>query len=68
MCGCCLRLSSYILVDGVNESENKDVRDEYREFNTEDPNCQQEFTEDADGDKSNIFHFMHVDPIFKHNP
>ena len=55
MCACCLCRSSRILADGVNEPENADVGDEYREFDAEDPDCQQECTEDADGGKSNRF-------------
>ena len=51
----------------MNEPENADVGDEYREFDAEDPDCQQEFAEDADGGKSNRFPLMHIDPIFKHN-
>jgi len=68
ICACCLCRSSRILADGVNEPENADVGDEYREFDAEDPDCQQEFAEDADGGKSNRFPLMHIDPIFKHNP
>ena len=49
----CLRVPA----DGVNEPENEDVRDEYREFDAEDPNCQKEFLEDAHGGKSNPFPF-----------
>ena len=30
---------------------------EYCEFNAEDPNCQQEFAEDAEGGKSNLIPF-----------
>jgi hypothetical protein len=41
----------------VNESENEDVGGEYHEFNTQDPDCQQEFLEDADGSKSDLFPF-----------
>jgi hypothetical protein len=41
----------------VNESENEDVRGEYREFNTKEPNYQQEFAEDADRGKSNLILF-----------
>jgi hypothetical protein len=41
----------------VNESENDDVGGEYREFDTEDPDWQQEFAEDADGGKSSLFPF-----------
>jgi hypothetical protein len=41
----------------VNESENEDVRGEYREFNAEELDCQQEFAEDADGGKSSLFPF-----------
>jgi hypothetical protein len=41
----------------VNEPENEDVRDEYCEFDTKDPNYQQEFAEDADGGKSNLIPF-----------
>jgi hypothetical protein len=50
----------------VNEPENDDIRDEYREFDAEDADCQQEFA--ADGGKSNQFPLMHIDPIFKHDP
>ena len=53
MCACCLCRSSCILAKGVNEPENADVGDEYREFDTEDPDCQQEFAKDTDGGKSN---------------
>ena len=49
---CCV-----LLADGVNKPENEDVRDEYREFDAEDPDCQQEFAEDADGGKSSLFPF-----------
>jgi hypothetical protein len=41
----------------VNKSENEDVGGEYREFNTEDPDGQQEFAEDADRDKSDLISF-----------
>jgi hypothetical protein len=41
----------------VNEPEDKDVGGEYREFHAEDPDCQQEFAEDADGGKSSLFPF-----------
>jgi hypothetical protein len=41
----------------VNEPENEDVGSEYREFDTEDPNFQQEFAEDADVGKSSLFPF-----------
>jgi hypothetical protein len=51
----------------VNEPETKNVGDEYREFDAEDPKCQQEFAEVADEGKSNLFPLMHIDPIFKHN-
>jgi hypothetical protein len=39
-----------------------------REFDAEDPDCQQEFAEEADEGKSSLSPLMHVDPIFKHNP
>jgi hypothetical protein len=52
----------------VNEPENEDVGGEYREFDAEELDCQQEFLEDADGGKSSLFPLMHIDPIFKHNP
>jgi hypothetical protein len=39
----------------VNELENEDVRGEYHEFHAEDPDCWQEFAEDADGGKSSLF-------------
>jgi hypothetical protein len=39
----------------VNELENEDVGGEYREFDAEKPDCQQEFAEDADGGKSSLF-------------
>ena len=52
----------------MNEPKNANVGDEYREFDAEDPDGQQEFAEDADGGKSNRFPLMHIDPIFKHNP
>ena len=42
----------------MNEPENADVGDEYREFDAEDPDCQQKFAEDADGGKSNRFPFL----------
>ena len=41
----------------MNEPENEDVGDEYHEFDAKDPDCQQEFLEDADGDKSNLIPF-----------
>jgi hypothetical protein len=41
----------------VNEPENEDVRGEYREFNAEELNYQQEFAEDTDGGKSSLFPF-----------
>jgi hypothetical protein len=41
----------------VNEPTNEDVGDEYRGFNAEDPDCQQEFLKDADGGKSSLFPF-----------
>jgi hypothetical protein len=41
----------------VNESEDKDVGGEYREFDVEDPDCRQEFAEDADGDKFSLSPF-----------
>jgi hypothetical protein len=41
----------------VNEPKNKDVGGEYREFNTEEPDCQQECAEDADRGKSSLFPF-----------
>jgi hypothetical protein len=47
----------------VIEEANDDLGDqdeyggEYCEFDTEDPNYQQEFSEDTDGGKSNIFPF-----------
>jgi hypothetical protein len=41
----------------VNKPENKDVEGEYREFDAEDLDCQQEFAEDADGGKSSLFPF-----------
>ena len=49
-------------------ARNENVGDEYREFDAENPDCQQEFAEDADGGKSNRSPLMHIDPIFKHNP
>ena len=52
----------------MNDLENEDVGDEYREFDVEDLDCQQEFADDADGGKSNRFPLMHIDHIFKHNP
>ena len=67
ICACCLCRSSRILADGVNKPENENVGDEYHEFDVENPDCQQEFAKDADGDKSNRFPLMHIDPIFKHN-
>jgi hypothetical protein len=45
------------LTDGVNELENEDVEGEYHEFDAEDLDYQQEFLEDADEGKSNIFSF-----------
>ena len=57
-----------LLADGANQPKNEDVRDKYREFDTEDPDCQQEFLEDADGGKFNLIPLMHVNPIFKYNP
>jgi hypothetical protein len=41
----------------VNEPENEDVGGEYREFDAKEPDCQQEFAEDADGGKSSLFPF-----------
>jgi hypothetical protein len=41
----------------VNEPENEDVGGEYREFDAEYPDGQQEFVEDADGGKSSLFSF-----------
>jgi hypothetical protein len=41
----------------VNEPENEDVGGEYCEFDAEEPDCQQEFAEDADGGKSSLFPF-----------
>jgi hypothetical protein len=41
----------------VNEPENEDAGDEYREFDAEEPNRQQEFAEDDDGGKSSLFPF-----------
>ncbi|CAD6268997.1 unnamed protein product [Miscanthus lutarioriparius] len=43
--------------DEVNEPENEDVGGEYREFDPEDPNYDQEFAEDAGGGKSNLIPF-----------
>jgi hypothetical protein len=48
---------AYFLADGVNEPENEYDGGKYREFDTEDPDYQPEFLEDANGDKSNIFPF-----------
>ena len=53
----CLLQSLHSLADGVNEPDNEDVGGEYREFDPEDPNYEQEFTEDADGGKSNLIPF-----------
>jgi hypothetical protein len=41
----------------VNESENEDAGGEYREFDAEEPDCQQKFSEDPDGGKSSLFPF-----------
>jgi hypothetical protein len=41
----------------VNEPENEDVEGEYHEFDAEDPDGQQEFTEDTDEGKSSLFPF-----------
>jgi hypothetical protein len=41
----------------VNEPENEDVGGKYREFDAEELDYQQEFTEDADGGKSSLFPF-----------
>jgi hypothetical protein len=41
----------------VNKPEDEDVGGEYREFDAENPNYRQEFLEDADGGKSNLFPF-----------
>jgi hypothetical protein len=41
----------------VNEPENKEVRGEYREFDTEDSDGQQEFAEDTDRGKSDLIPF-----------
>jgi len=51
----------------VNEPKNEDIGDEYHDFDTEDPDCQQEFAAAADGGKSNRFPLMHIDLIFKNN-
>jgi hypothetical protein len=40
----------------VNEPKNEDIGNEYRKFDTEDPNYQ-EFLEDADRGKSNLIPF-----------
>jgi hypothetical protein len=41
----------------VNEPKNEDIGGEYREFNAEEPDCQQEFAEDVDRGKSSLFSF-----------
>ena len=41
----------------MNEPENEDVGGEYREFDPEEPNYEQEFAEDAGGGKSNLILF-----------
>ena len=41
----------------MNEPENKDVGGEYRKFDPEEPNYEQEFTKDAGGGKSNLILF-----------
>jgi hypothetical protein len=41
----------------VNEPKNEDVGGEYCEFDAKDPDGQQEFAEDADGNKSSLFPF-----------
>ena len=41
----------------MNEPKDEDVGGKYREFDAEDPNCQLEFLEDADGGKSSLFPF-----------
>jgi hypothetical protein len=38
-------------------SERTGERGEYREFDAEEPDCQQEFAKDADGGKSSLFPF-----------
>ena len=53
----CLSACLRVLADGVNEPENEDVGGEYREFDPEDPNYEQEFAKDADGGKSNLIPF-----------
>jgi hypothetical protein len=51
----------------VNGPEDEDVGDEYGEFDATDPDCQQEFLEDANGGKLAYSPLMYIDPIFKHN-
>jgi hypothetical protein len=41
----------------VNKPENEDVGGEYREFDTKDPDSQQEFAEDANEGKSDLIPF-----------
>jgi hypothetical protein len=41
----------------VNEPEHRDVGGEYREFNAEEPDYQQEFAKDADRGKFSLFPF-----------
>jgi hypothetical protein len=41
----------------VNEPENENDRGEYREFDAEEPDCQQEFVEDVNRGKSSLFPF-----------
>ena len=43
----------------MNEPENENVGDEYREFDAEDPDCQQEFAEDADPFDAYWSYFKH---------
>jgi hypothetical protein len=43
----------HVLADEVKE----DIGDEYREFDAEDPNYQQEFAEGTNGGKSNLIPF-----------
>jgi hypothetical protein len=41
----------------VNEPEIEDFGGEYREFDAEDPDGQQEFAEDTNGGKSDLIFF-----------
>jgi hypothetical protein len=63
---CCARW--VLLADGVNEPENEDVGDEYREFDAEEPDASRSLPRTPTEASPAYFPLMHIDPIFKHNP